>query len=97
MLHIAYITMQMPIEENKDFSEFYELVYWKMILNKIKVIDNEEEVRISNSLFEWLKKETPEFRKNAHFKSGLALARVRVFRFFGSWDSKLFLINCFIL
>ena len=70
---IAYITMQMPIEENKDFSEFYELVYWKMILNKIKVIDNEEEVRISNSLLEWLKKETPEFRKKCSFQIWIGL------------------------
>ena len=68
-----------------------------MILNEIKVIDHEEEVRISTSIIEWLKKETPEFRKNAHFKSGLALARVRVFQFFGSLDFNLLFVNCFNL
>ena len=58
---------------------------------KMKLIDNEEGARIRTSILEWLKKETPEFRKNAHFKSGLAIARVKIFKFFASLDFKFFL------
>ena len=41
-----------------------------------------EATRIEKSMMEWLKKEMPGFRKNAHFKSGLAKTRITAYRYF---------------
>ena len=50
-------------------------------MNRIKLLDADEEKRVEDSINEWLKKEVPEFRKNAHFKLGITSSRLKVLNY----------------
>ena len=80
----AHITLEMPLEENKEFFKnlkwyfirIHVLLMLATFLNVIKNIDAGE----WNDALEWLKKEVPELKTNVDFRNGLVSARVRFIR-----------------
>ena len=80
----ALIRLSLTIQVNSQVKRYviFFLFGKMMFLNLKKMLTSVEATRIEKSMMEWLKKEMPGFRKNAHFKSGLAKTRITAYRYF---------------